>query len=206
MKKLPVFLASLLGFTGCSLDTLSQRSTPSPTPLFQADSLEGWETINGGDWTVVNGVFSGSKAADIDKHCLLVSTQEFADFELSLDYKAIHGNSGFYFRLAPENNGLGFKGYHAEIDATGKNVGGIYDVAVEWITKPEEELVAQAFKPGDWNTMKVSAKGKDIIVWLNGHKMSEIDFDRSAKGKLGFQLHAGENTQIQIKNLNITEL
>ena len=174
--------------------------------MFPNNSIDGWEMVNGGQWAVGKGIFHGYKPANLDKHCLLVSEQEFADFELTLDYKAIKGNSGFYFRLAPEDNGLGFKGYHAEIDAAGTNAGGIYDVAVDWITKPDEALVAKAFKPGQWNTMKVKALGQDITVWLNGQKMSEIQFDRSDKGKLGFQLHAGEDTTIQLRNLEVTKL
>ena len=174
--------------------------------LIGPDSLTGWKTINGGEWEVEDGVFYGTKDADIDKHCLLISEREFGDFRLRLEYKAVKGNSGFYFRLAPAENALGFKGYHAEIDSNGTNAGGLYDVAVEWLEKPNEKLVAKAFKPGNWNTMTIKAVGRDITVWLNGHQMSSINNDRSERGRLGVQLHAGEDTQIKLKNIRITEL
>ena len=91
-------------------------------------------------------------------------------------------------------------------DSNGTNAGGLYDVAVEWLEKPNEKLVAKAFKPGNWNTMTIKAVGRDITVWLNGHQMSSINNDRSERGRLGVQLHAGEDTQIKLKNIRITEL
>ena len=174
--------------------------------LIRQNNLKGWKTLNGGEWTVENGVIFGTKDADIDKHCLLISEREFDDFHLHLEYNSIKGNSGFYFRLAPAENPLGLKGYHAEIDSKGSNAGGLYDVAVEWLVKPDKALIEKAFKPGEWNTMTIKAIGQDITVSLNGHEMSSITNDRSSRGSLGVQLHANENTQIKLKNIRITEL
>jgi hypothetical protein len=174
--------------------------------LIRQNDLKGWKTLNGGEWTVENGVIFGTKDAAIDKHCLLISEREFDDFHLSLEYNSIKGNSGFYFRLAPAGNPLGLKGYHAEIDSNGSNAGGLYDVAVEWLFKPDKALIEKAFKPGKWNKMTIKAIGQDITVSLNGHEMSSITNDRSNRGSLGVQLHANENTQIKLKNIRITEL
>ena len=174
--------------------------------LIRQNDLKGWKTLNGGEWTVENGVIFGTKDAAIDKHCLLISEREFDDFHLSLEYNSIKGNSGFYFRLAPAGNPLGLKGYHAEIDSKGSNAGGLYDVAVEWLFKPDKALIEKAFKPGKWNKMTIKAIGQDITVSLNGHEMSSITNDRSNRGSLGVQLHANENTQIKLKNIRITEL
>lgn len=176
------------------------------TQLFQPNTLQGWSTLNGGQWTAQDGIFEGTKDAALDKHCLLLSDREFADFRLNLEYKALHGNSGFYFRLTPAQNGLGFAGYHAEIDTNGTHAGGLYDVAVDWLHKPDETLVQQAFRPGKWNTMTIEAIGQAIKIWLNGHLTTELTNDRSASGRLGVQLHAGEATRIQLKNLRVTEL
>ncbi|MDE0821888.1 MAG: DUF1080 domain-containing protein [Opitutales bacterium] len=174
--------------------------------LIRQNNLKGWKTLNDGEWTVENGVIFGTKDAAVDKHCLLISEREFDDFQLSLEYNSIKGNSGFYFRLAPADNPLGLKGYHAEIDSKGSNAGGLYDVAVEWLFKPDKALIEKAFKPGKWNKMTIKAIGRNITVSLNGHEMSSITNDRSNRGSLGVQLHANENTQIKLKNIRITEL
>lgn len=190
-----IILTSLL-FFGCT----------SKIELIQPDSIKGWTTENGGTWTVKNGILYGEKKASNPKHALLISEKEFSDFKLVVEYKAIHGNSGFYFRLAPENNPVGYKGYHAEIDAKGTNAGGLFDVAVAWMNKPDPNRVAKAFKAGDWNTMEIIAIGDQIDISLNGKKMTSIKAQRSSKGKLGIQLHANENTRIKFRKIEINEL
>lgn len=183
-------------WTGCT----------SSESLILTNSIEGWTTENGGQWKVEDGVLFGEKKASNPKHCLLISEKEYADFKLTMDYKSIKGNSGFYFRLAPENNPVGYKGYHAEIDSDGKNAAGLYDVAVDWMSQPDEALIKKVFKPGDWNTMVIEAVGEQIDITLNGIKITSLRSQRSAKGKFGVQLHANENTQIKFRNLIITEL
>ena len=178
----------------------------SKTSLIEANSIEGWEEINDAEWSVENGILYGEKDARIAKHCILVSKQEYKDFKIKVEYLAINGNSGFYFRLQPENNPVGFKGFHADIDATGKHSGGLFDVGVKWMNKPEPKEVAKVFKLGDWNTMEIEAIGDQVDITLNGTKMTSLKSNRSSKGKLGIQLHSNENTKIKFKTIEITEL
>jgi hypothetical protein len=178
----------------------------SKVSLIQSNLSDTWETINGGEWSVKGGVLFGEKDAKNTKHCILISKEKFKDFKLTVEYLAMKGNSGFYFRLQPENNPIGFKGYHAEIDSKGTNAGGIFDVGVKWMSQPDKALVQKAFKPGDWNTMIIEALGEQINITLNGHKMTSLKSKRSEKGKLGVQLHANENTQIKFKKIEIIEL
>ena len=194
--KIILCLLTFLILSGCSTQGNLINSSP----------LEDWETIDGGKWSVNNGILFGEKDAKNPKHCILISKEEFKNFKLTVEYLAINGNSGFYFRLQPEDNPVGFKGYHAEIDSKGTNAGGIFDVGVKWTSKPEMELVKKAFRPGDWNTMVIEAIGEQIDITLNGYKMTSLKSGRSEKGKLGVQLHANESTQIKFKKIEIIEL
>ena len=198
-------LASLFGIA-MGLLTLTSCLTTTYVPLIASDSIDGWESLNDGKWTVTNGELYGTKDAAIAKHSLLVSKQSFTNFEARVVYKAIHGDSGFYFRLQPAENGVGFEGYHAEIRSDGTNVGGIFDVAVDWITKPDPALTKKAFKPNDWNEMIIRAVDKDITIDLNGHRMSSIVGERTMSGKLGIQLHANEATEVKFRSISIKEL
>ena len=178
----------------------------SSESLIQTDSTAGWKTENGGTWTVKNGILYGEKKASNPKHALLISDNEYANFKLTMEYKAINGNSGFYFRLAPEKNAVGYKGYHAEIDTNGTNAGGLYDLAVAWMNKPDPKLAAKAFKKDEWNFMEIIAVGEQIDISLNGIKMTSLKAQRSSKGKLGIQLHSNENTKIKFRNIQIIKL
>ena len=174
--------------------------------MIEPSSFEGWTTENGGKWTVENGVMYGEKKASNPKHALLVTEKEYADFKLTMEYLAINGNSGFYFRLAPANNPVGYKGYHADIDALGKYSGGLFDVAVEWMNKPDPADIAKIFNLDGWNTMEIQAVGEKIDISLNGTKVTSMKSQRSVKGKLAIQLHSNENTRIKFRNIEITEL
>jgi hypothetical protein len=40
--------------------------------------------------------------------------------------------------------------------------------------------------------MKVRAEGDHIQIWLNGHKVADVHDDTTDSGKIGFQVHPGE--------------
>ena len=66
-----------------TLLTLSSCTTTS-TSLIAYDTIDGWESLNDGKWTVTNGELYGTKDAAIAKHSLLVSKQSFTNFEARL--------------------------------------------------------------------------------------------------------------------------
>jgi hypothetical protein len=182
----------------CSATLLAGETTA----LIKKDSIDGWQSLNGGKWTVKNGEVYGTKDAAIKKHCILVSDKDYKNFKVTVEYNAMNGDSGFYFRLAPANNKVGFKGYHAEIRSDGKNAGGLFDVGVKWLIQPSKKLTKAAFKPGEWNIMIVEAIEGKVTVWLNGTIMAKLtDAKHLHAGKLGVQLHAGEATEVKLRNI-----
>ena len=62
----------------------------------------------------------------------------------------------------------------------------------------------------DWNTIRVIAKGNQLVHLVNGHVMA-IGIDEDAaqsrdSGILAFQLHRGPPMKIQLRNIRIREL
>ncbi|MFH1738155.1 MAG: family 16 glycoside hydrolase, partial [bacterium] len=43
-----------------------------------------------------------------------------------------------------------------------------------------------------WNTLEVRAKGDHIRVFINSHKVADVHDDTSDHGKIGFQIHPGD--------------
>jgi len=68
-------------------------------PLFDGKTLKGWHTLPGGSWQVQDGVIIGTSSKDEPRHGLLVTDCRLNDFTARLKFKAIKGNSGFYFRV-----------------------------------------------------------------------------------------------------------
>ncbi|MGN6436275.1 MAG: 3-keto-disaccharide hydrolase [Agriterribacter sp.] len=172
--------------------------------LFNGKDLTGWHTIPGGEWKVQKGVIAGISAASEPKHGLLVSDKSYQDFEIEIEYKAVKGNSGLYFRCEEVKDAVGVFGFQAEIDPD-KDAGGLYETGGrDWVVQPSAEDVKKWYKPGTWNTMKVRAVGKDITVWVNGIQSAHLTNDpgRTA-GHIALQLHGGMDMEVYFRKVRI---
>ena len=56
---------------------------------------------------------------------------------------------------------------------------------------------------GQWNTLEVTARGKEITLWVNGAVTCKLPDCGQAKGRLGLE---GEGYQIEFRNLKVKEL
>lgn len=196
-----IVFGTLLAF---AMSTLVAAAEPTSRPLFDGKSLQGWHQIGGGEWKVVNGEIHGKNVASQPKHGHLVTDAQYGDFTVRLKYKALAGNSGLYFRIEKVPGDVGVKGFQAEIDAT-KDIGGLYEThGRAWVVQPKADDVKKYFKPGEWNEMTVTAKGKDITVTVNGTKTAELKNDPGrTTGYLALQLHGGQDCEAWFKEIEI---
>jgi hypothetical protein len=105
-------------FKKSKTDVLASVHKQKRVALFDGKTLKGWHTIPGGEWKVENGAIVGRSVKTDERHGLLVTDKKFTDFELSINYKAIQGNSGLYFRVDEVGGVVGVHGFQAEIDPT----------------------------------------------------------------------------------------
>jgi hypothetical protein len=173
-------------------------------PLFDGESLDGWHTVPGGKWEVRDGVIEGSNVSSDKRHGLLVSDKRYGDFTARLKFKALKGNSGFYFRVDEVGGGVGVHGFQAEIDES-KDVGGLYETGGRaWVVQPSAEDVAKWFRPQEWNQMTVSAHRRRIVVHVNGRKSAELKKDKGRlEGHLALQLHGSQDMHVLFKDIEI---
>jgi hypothetical protein len=59
-------------------------------------------------------------------------------------------------------------------------------------------------RAGEWNTVKIAAKGQHIQVWVNGTKTVDIEGERAQKGYIGLQNHDGGSV-VKFRNIRVTE-
>jgi len=174
--------------------------------LFDGKTLSGWEIIPGGEWSVKDGMIYGTQKKSEKRFGMLITKKQYSDFEVSLKYKAMNGNSGFYFRTAKTDQYV--KGLQAEIDSWGNNVGGLYETfGRDWTVVVSPKKVAAFYKKHDWNEMMVRAVGKDVSVYVNGVKTAELENDPSpTEGFFGFDLHGGMDMEVYFKDITIKDL
>ncbi len=147
------------------------------TSLFDGHTLQGWHLLPGGNWQVVNGAIVGTSTQDEKRHGLLVSDKAYKNFTVKLKFRPVTGNSGFYFRCEETDTEVGVHGFQAEIDPE-KDSGGLYETGGrEWVVQPKPEDVKKWLKPGLWNDMLVTARGGNIVVFINGYKTASLSND-----------------------------
>jgi len=161
-------------------------------PLFNGRDLEGWVVVEGGDWTVEDGVLVGRNGRDWSTDpgrtgSWLRTAQTYGDFRLELQYAISEGgNSGVFVRSAAERNPA-FTGYEMQIcDAPGQAPSKHGPSALYDVVAPTENRVRPA---GEWNTVTVIARGDQIAVEMNGRRVIDTTLTRSRRGYVGLQNH-----------------
>jgi hypothetical protein len=182
----------------------SSRAAEHLQPLWDGKTFNGWHIIGKGEWKIEDGAIHGTHAKTEKEFGHLVTDKTYKDFTARLKFKALNGNSGFYFRIE-EKGASGVSGFQAEIDAA-KDVGGLYETnGRAWVVQPKPEDVQKWFKPGEWNEMTVSAHGGHIVVHVNGHQTAEVKDDPGrAEGRFALQIHSGMDCDVWFKDLQIS--
>jgi len=173
-------------------------------PLFDGKTLKGWHVLPGGNWKVDKGMIVGTSEKSDPRHGLLVTDKIYRDFEIRIKYLAVKGNSGLYFRVKEVGGSYGVEGFQAEIDPL-QGAGGLYETSGRgWVVEPDSADVKKWYKPGEWNTMTVSAKDRSVVVHVNGYKTAEIHNDSGrTEGHIALQLHGEQDMLVSFKDIEI---
>jgi hypothetical protein len=145
-------------------------------PLLASDSAPAWRgwaapALPSG-WHVAHGVLS--KEGPVDD---LVTTREYADFELEFEWKIGQGgNSGIFYRATREYDHVYWSGpeYQLLDDANapdGRNR--LTSAAAAYALYGAPAGVVRPFD--QWNRARVVVKGMHVEHWLNGRKVVEYE-------------------------------
>lgn len=131
-----------------------------PIQLFNGKDLTGWEPTNPTakmGWTVKNGILTNDAPRSGANFANLRTTQEFEDFNLSLEVRVpAGGNSGVYLR------GI----YEVQVeDSYGKPADSHHMGAVYSRITPSATVEKPA---GEWQSMDITLVDRHVTVVLNG--------------------------------------
>ena len=201
--------------------------------LFDGKTSAGWrgvgkEAFPAGGWKIENGelIILKTNSGDARKGGDIVTTEQFADFELTLEAKLTPGaNSGLkYFVTEQKGSALGLEFQILDDDRhpdakMGKNgnrtIGSLYDLI------PAQSKQAKPI--GEWNQIRLVSKNKHVEHWLNGTKVVEYErgspafrqlvaeskyqkyenFGEAAQGPILLQDHSDE---VHYRNIKIRSL
>ena len=195
---------------------IGQAQAPQkPVALFDGRSFAGWEGDIKGTWRIQDGaIVGGSQTAQVPRNEFLTTTRSFADFVLHVRFRLV-GTEGFI------NGGVQFRsrrlekpahemtGYQADLGD--KYWGSLYDESRrnKTLVAPDEKLIAEILKRGDWNDYEIRAEGPRIRLSINGRQTidyTEADTAIPRQGLLGLQIHGGGKAEAWYKDITIEEL
>jgi hypothetical protein len=182
----------------------------APQAIFDGKSLEGWKIEGGPYWTAKEGILTGE--SDDSEHkkkgSNLWTTKEYKDFTLELEFRYNSKNvtdervdSGIFLRNSGDQIQIGVSG-SKKIDLTGSPY-----IAAKKGYPIQAEGVEEAMKTGEWNKMKITARGPVYTVEINGKKVCEYRSESaSEKGPIGLQVHGGTLMKVEFRNMTVEEL
>ncbi|HTH82887.1 MAG TPA: DUF1080 domain-containing protein [Mucilaginibacter sp.] len=154
--------------------------------LFDGTTTTGWTTVDGnpvtaapGAWEIINGALTLKKDATGGD---IYTTDEYGDFEFTADFNIEPGtNTGikYFFHKYDKGGNLGCE-FQIIDDILGEDnkqanhlLGSLYDVL------PPVEANKKVNPPGQWNTIRIVAKGKHVEHWVNG--IMVLTYERGSK-------------------------
>lgn len=178
------------------------------TPLFNGKDLTGWiqpAEDSGSRFTVEEGAIVGRTNGKLKKNEFLATEKSYGDFVLKAKVKFKNGNSGIQFRSEREKNG---RVTGPQCDVADGYWGLLYEEGRRGILEQfDKAKAAELVKKGDWNDFTIEAKGKHVVIHLNGTKIIDrTDEKFDAKGIIALQTHVGPAMIVWYKDLEIKEL
>ncbi len=184
LRPLAAAIALVAVVGACASGT--QGAAPSPAAAMTADAT-GWRLLLSDSsaawrgykmdrlpdgWTVVDGVLSKTQPVED-----IVSTDEFGDFELELEWQISNGgNSGIFYRGTEDEKKIYWTAPEYQLlddlaAADNKTRLTCAGAAYGLYPSPVGHL-----KPvGEWNQARIVAKGAHVEHWLNGFKLLEYE-------------------------------
>jgi hypothetical protein len=191
MKK--TVLIPILLVTQLTVLTLWSPSHAQWTPLFNGTDLDGWVQYGGtAEYYVEEGILYGVAVPD-SPNSFLATRDTYSDFILEVEFLVDPLlNSGVQIRSEVNERGRVY-GYQVEIDPSDRAwSAGIYDEARRGWMYPltENREGREAFRPGDWNTIRVEALGPSIRTWINGVEAANVLDSETPEGFIALQVHS----------------
>jgi hypothetical protein len=145
-------------------------------PLFDGQTTAGWRGYRRAEmpagWKVVDGALTRvGDGGDI------ITTDQFANFELALEWKVARGgNSGIFYRVTE----AGDRSYHSGpemqvLDDARHNDGGSRLTAAGSLYGIYPAPAGVVKPAGEWNAVRIVVHGSHVEHWLNGTKV--VDYE-----------------------------
>jgi len=181
------------------------------TRLFNGKTHDGWAGSR--EWFRVEdgAIVAGRLDRKIPHNVFLTTEEEFADFELRLQFKILGkgANAGVQLRSRRIPNHHEMIGYQADL---GDGWWGcLYDESRrrKVLDGPPKVDRGKPVRGGEWNEYRILCRGRRIQLWINGQPTvdyTEADDSIEQTGLIGLQIHSGPPAEAWYRDIKIKPL
>ena len=191
-------------FTAAALSSFAVSGAIAQTSdgfiaLFDGKSLDQWQSNGKAEFKIEDGAIVATGKKDPKDSAFLISKEKYKDFQLRVEVWASEdANSGVYIRCEDPANPGAKTCYECNIFDTRPDpsygTGAIVYFA---------EVNPMPKAGGKWNTMEITAKGRDLSVTFNGQKSAQVRNGLHAEGAIALQFAEGtvKFRKVEIKPL-----
>lgn len=226
----------LLAVLICSAASLAPAAAQAPNTLSAADRAAGWRLLFDGrtmagwrgwkkttvpdGWKVVGGTITRvAEGGDI------ITTQQFKNFELTLEWNISEGgNSGIFYRASEDDDAIYWTAPEMQVLDDARHPDGKLRITSAGSDYGLYEAPAGIVKPaGQWNQVRLIVNGRHVEHWLNGVRLLQYEllspdwemrvhgskfaphahYGRNAEGYIGLQDHGD---RVAYRNIKIRVL
>jgi len=168
--------------------------------IFNGTELSGWKVVGEPYWKVVDGAIVGENDAE-KKGSMLYTDTPYGDVIVEGEVRfSGEIDSGIMVRKPELQVQIGVS-RSLKKDMTCSFYTGKY---------PEEAQAPKAadlLKPGEWNRIRLEAKGDTFTVWLNGQQVSQYTSEKYREpAPIGLQIHPGLVMKVEFRDLRVKPL
>jgi len=192
--KLTVVVMAVAAVCGCAPSTEpGANATAGATwrTLFDGSSLAGWTQVGDANWQLQDGAIAADSGTGF-----LLTAASYADFDLDLEFWVTpDANSGVFIRCANPSE-IGAATCY-EVNIFDKRPDPTYRTgAIVELASPKVII-----ETGDkWNHYEISARGRHLVVKLNGQTTVDTNDDKLESGPFALQYGAG---RVMFRNVRI---
>ncbi|HSG50375.1 MAG TPA: DUF1080 domain-containing protein [Longimicrobiales bacterium] len=145
--------------------------------LFDGETLDGWRVFGrdgmSAGWAAVDGTLARVDDGAMD----IITTEEFTDFELSLEWKVEEcGNSGVFIRASEAVDRIFEGAPEMQVLDDACHVDGqnpLTSAGSNYALHPAPRGVVRP--AGEWNHARIRVQGNHVTHWLNGREI--VDYE-----------------------------
>ena len=193
-------IRDLIGYLASPVQVPEAMTKAALPQFFNGRDLTRW-IADPEVWFVEDGELVGRSTTGLAANKYASSDFLLEDFRLTLEVKLADNTS---------NSGVQFRSRRTP---SGDMIGPQADIGAEWWGKLYEvggrnlmgDVDATSFvRQGQWNTYEIVATGNRFLTALNGNVcVDQTDELFAKRGVVGFQVHAGEPTEVRFRNLKL---